>query len=197
MEAESRVQEILARAISDLAKVSSEAAGNQDFVGSNLANGVAVQVAGLAKAQSDRGASSTASAGESPERRATRVKRAKPAAGDYPKFYLRNGTLCRIGWSRKGKSEYVHKVPKAAFDKVVQTMAGLARKNAGPHTGEEFMDELRRCRADVPAYQMYVTVGLLNERRCIEKNGREGYIVPTALEQMANAAWDECKKGKP
>jgi hypothetical protein len=195
MKAESRVQEILARAIGELAKASSEAAANQDFFGSNHANSVAVQLAELAGAQGDRGAANTASAKQRPERPTARLNRTKPVRGDYPKFYLRNGTLCRIGWSRKGKSEYAHKVPKAAFDKVVRTMAVLARKNSGPHTGEEVMDELRRCHADVPAYQMYVTLGLLNERRCLQKNGREGYIVPTALEQMASEAWDECEKG--
>jgi len=197
MKVESRVQDILARAIAELAKVSSEAAGSQDFSGSNLANSVAGQLAELVGAQGDRSVANATSAMHRPQRNTARSKRAKPASGDYPKFYRRNSTLCRIGWSRKGKSEYVHKVSRSAFDKVVHTMALLARKSSEPHTGEEVMDELRRCNADVPAYQMYVTIGLLSERHCIEKNGREGYIVPTALEQMANAAWDECEKGKP
>jgi hypothetical protein len=42
-----------------------------------------------------------------------------------------------------------------------------------------------------------VDARLMNEclRRGIEKHGREGYNVPTRLEQMASAAWDECEKG--
>jgi len=108
----------------------------------------------------------------------------------YPKFLVRNGVLVRLGWSKRKGTEYVHKVPRAAFDSIVEVCAGLARSGPGPFPAEEVVRLANAQGHDpIPAYQVYVVIGLLRQEGSIEQVGREGYKFPPELAEHAQVAW--------
>jgi len=131
-----------------------------------------------------------------PPRSRTRTKKTRKRdgrkAGEYPKFFTRNGTLCKVGWSKKAKKEYVHKVPKDAFDRTVTAITSLSAASKNPFTAEQVVEQTERDGEEVPAYQVYVILALLREKQVLHREGREGYrvISPNDLPARSGAVWD-------
>jgi len=116
----------------------------------------------------------------------------RPHKAGYPKFLVRNGVLVRLAWSKRKGTEYVHKVPLAVFDSIVKVCTGLARSGPGPFPGEEVIRLANAQGHDpIPAYQVYVVIGLLRQEGCIEQVGREGYKFPPDLVGHAQSAWEK------
>lgn len=111
------------------------------------------------------------------------------AKSSYPRFFVRNGTLSKVGWSKKKKEEYIHKIPRESFDIIVRSMAQLAKRKRGPYSSDEIKTELEGMQAAVPAYQVYVTVALLRDNGCVTKRGREGHVWSGSLDDKAAAVW--------
>jgi hypothetical protein len=124
-------------------------------------------------------------------------KSAPPAArrttrkDGYPRFEKSRDALVKVGWSKKERSEYIHKAPKPALDAVVQRIAELGRG------GRTFTaDNLPPVRIsggidEVPSYQTYVCLAWLREVGVIEQHGREGYTVAAAdLVAAVSTNWD-------
>jgi hypothetical protein len=117
-------------------------------------------------------------------------RRSKPEG--LPRIEIRKGSLLRIGWSRKQKREYEHKVPRVSFDTIVNTMSALAREGSGPFTAEAIIEKISATTEDsMPAYQVYVVLAALREWNIISQVGREGYNIPPDISERANQVWRE------
>ena len=107
----------------------------------------------------------------------------------YPRFEIRRGTLVRIGWSKKNKAPYEHKIAESAFSQAVQVMASVAEDNDGPLTADQFIDAAASLNDPIASYQVYVVLGFLTAASILTKEGREGYYVPDDLPQRARTHW--------
>lgn len=127
--------------------------------------------------------------------RAQKVKeRAKKRKTGYPKFVRDEDRLVKVGWSRKNKAEYEHRVPREAvlgFLRHLDHMAEPARlfeiESLFPirdSSGEE-----------IPGYQVYVVVAWLREAGVIEKKGRDGYLIrDKSILGETNELWNSLQK---
>ena len=137
----------------------------------------------------DGAVDSTSNVGVTPPTRRD-VKRKRKAA-DYPKFYVENGLLYKVGWSKKDSEEYVHKVPKDAYERVIRTIGDLARNGRRLFTSEQVAEDLDRQGSSVPVYQVYLTLALLREREFVQKKGREGYRANNDIVARGIQLWSE------
>ncbi len=109
---------------------------------------------------------------------------------EYPRFEIRNATLYRIGWSRKRKESYSHKVPRAIASGIISTMSTLSAGGAGPFTAEQIIDRVNRdASVSIPSYQVYAVIGFLRANQLIEQVGRDGYQIPSGLNKFAQELW--------
>ena len=104
---------------------------------------------------------------------ARRSSRPKPG---YPKFVRDDDRLVKVGWSKKNKSEYEHRVPREAVLAFVRDLDEKVEE------GEKFdIDGLFPVSdgsgGEVPGYQVYVVIAWLREADVIKKIGRDGYVV--------------------
>jgi hypothetical protein len=125
------------------------------------------------------------------EGRAKTRRSGKAAKDKFPKYTVRNGSLIRIGWSKKHKSEYEHKAPQAAFDATINAMAELAQTGSGPITAERIIERVNTLAGGTPSYQVYVVIGLLRKQGCVEQVGRDGYMIPSDLLQQGSQIWKQ------
>jgi hypothetical protein len=110
----------------------------------------------------------------------------------YPRFLARRGTLYRVAWSRKTKSEYEHKVPKDNVTAIVQAMAAAADAGVEPVTVDAILARVNRMNAvQVPQYQVYLVIGWLRYAKHIEQVGRDGYRIPRDIVRIAEENWRE------
>jgi hypothetical protein len=189
------ILEILKKAEEELREAIAEAARAGDYRAVDLGRSVAVGVQELCeKVSGKRQASekSTEEDTETEERKRHRKigKRNKPEG--LPRIEIRKGSLFRIGWSRKQKREYEHKVPRVSFDTIVNTMSALAREGKGPFMAEAVLEKISTTKEDmIPAYQVYVVLAALREWKLITQVGREGYNIPPDVAEKAQNMWTE------
>jgi len=184
-----QIAAILSEAEKALQKVIAEAAGAGRYA---VVDAARMAASGVRQIRLGAGTAPTGrSSGRSSRPRAHKRKRGRRAPkADYPKFLVRNGVLVRLGWSKRKKTEYAHKVPRAAFDSIVEVCAGLAKSGPGPFPGEEVIRLANAQGHDpIPTYQVYVVIGLLRQEECIEQVGREGYKFPPSLVEHAQSVW--------
>lgn len=117
-------------------------------------------------------------------------KKKKKKKSHYPKYEIEHNSLSRIGWSKKGKKEYSHKASKSIYSLTVAAMEKLSKASAGPFMAEDIIAKVNDT-ADqpIPAYQIYVVIGYLKDRECIQQIGREGYNIPTDIKEQSNSMW--------
>ena len=116
---------------------------------------------------------------------------AKVKAAKYPRF-LRDGTrLIKVGWSKKKKGEYLHRVPKEVVFTVVEHLERNVRAESLFEI-ENLCPILTDSGEEVPSYQIYVIVAWLRQAGVIEKKGRDGYIVhnTSRIKGDFNEHWD-------
>ena len=196
-----KIKTILSGAEQSLRELIIEAAQEGDYLGVDTARDMAVAVNQLINRLSD-GESSTKKNMVNNEIKGKKISRAKKRAGikkktpsGYPKFTVRDDTLVRIGWSKKEKREYQHKVPKSLFDLTIKTMGDLAKSRNGPFLAEEIIEQMNENSAEsVPGYQVYVVIGFLREQGSIKQEGREGYKIPLDLDKKAEKEWKKLKR---
>ena len=192
-----KIKTILSGAEQHLRELIIEAAREGDYLGVDTARDLAVSVNQLINRLSD-GETSTKKSMIKNEIKGKKVSRAKKRAGlkkktpsGYPKFTVRDDTLVRIGWSKKEKREYQHKVPKSLFDLTIKTMGDLAKSRNGPFMAEEIVEHINENNSEsVPGYQVYVVIGFLREKGCIKQEGREGYRIPVDIYKKAEKEWN-------
>jgi hypothetical protein len=190
---EDKVKRILAHADRELRDVIAEAATVGDLAGVDAARMAVGGVREIVRGVHRRGVASGGRGAGSKATGRKRVRRAKKRGGRasaYPKFMVRNESLYRVGWSKKRREEYHHRVPRRVFDGTVEAMAGLSALGGGPFTAEQVIERANAAaREAYPTYQVYVVVGFLRARGCVEQLGREGYEIPADLSRRAASAW--------
>ncbi|MBN2018716.1 MAG: hypothetical protein JW749_00650 [Sedimentisphaerales bacterium] len=192
-----KVLEILKRTEEELREAIVEAARVGEYRDVDIGRSVAVTIKEMCERISGNGFKSTKPTEEKRDidRKAKKKisRRGKPEG--LPRIEIRNNSLYRIGWSKKQKEEYEHKVPKAAFDTIINTMAALAKGKNGPFMAEAVIDKINETTEDsLPAYQVYVVLAALREWNIINQNGREGYSIPTDVAEKAQNMWTEMAK---
>ena len=109
----------------------------------------------------------------------------------YPLFFRDDSRLFKVGWSKKNKDEYVHRVPK---DVVLAFAEHLDRSvEAGAlFEIESLFPVSTKSSKQVPSYQVYVVVAWLRDADVIDKKGRDGYVIleKSKLRGGFNALWE-------
>lgn len=187
-----KIISILAKCESDLREVIVEAAQEGDYRSVDIAKTAAVNVHNVkARVKNPAAKLETKPINDMSRHKRKKVSR-KSSRLRYPKFEVKNETLIRIGWSKKERSEYTHKTPRAAFDRTVKAMAALAQSGAGPFMAEQIIEQLSQLESEaIPSYQVYVVIGMLRKRGHIKQVGREGYNIPTDITAKAENEWTE------
>lgn len=96
----------------------------------------------------------------------------------YPKFAKSTDDLIKIGWSKKDKSEYVHKAPRQVVNLLVDRLLNLRMGPVEIFTTEDIFplrDESNG--AEVPTYQSYLALAWLRSVGLIAQHGRQGYSI--------------------
>jgi hypothetical protein len=190
-----KVLEILKRTEEELREAIAEAARAGEYRDVDIGRTVAVNIKELCERISGNGLKSSKLA-EEKERPVSRKEQRKVSRRNkpegLPRIEIRNGSLIRIGWSKKQKEEYEHKVPRASFDTIVNTMSALEREGSGPFMAEAVIDKINATTEDsMPAYQVYVVLAALCEWKIITKVGHEGYNIPPDIKEKAQNVWTE------
>lgn len=140
--------------------------------------------------------------GESPRQcpaavRETRTRTSKPAPvrrSEYPKYFRQDGALVKVGWSKKAKDEYTHRVSKEVFDAVADTVRLLGCTQQTQFDAQQIAERTGALLGGVvPMYQVYVTLAFLRANGIIHKVGREGYRAtdPESVAARASGAWSQ------
>ncbi len=108
---------------------------------------------------------------------AKRVRRRIPQVKKgYPRFVRDDDKLVKVGWSKKNKAEYEHRVPR----ETILTFVRHLDENVEESTKFD-IDSLFPVSdgsgGEVPGYQIYVIIAWLREVDVIEKLGRDGYVI--------------------
>lgn len=132
---------------------------------------------------------------KSQSKKTTSKKSQRRKQASYPKYNIRNGALIRIGWSKKRKTEYLHKAPRKIFDRTVEAMSTLAVTGRSPFMAEKIIEQASDSKGEVPSYQVYMIIGLLRDYGYINQVGREGYIIPSDILTQSLDIWGKLEKG--
>jgi len=186
-----KIQTVLTKAENELQEIIIEAAKAGDYRGVDAGRAAAVEIKNL-KIRILKPSSKREFKTESDAMRSKKKVAAKRhGRSKYPKFEVKNGALVRIGWSKKDKREYTHKVSKQVFYQTVEEMGRLAQGGAGPFMAEKIIEQVNNSEAEtIPSYQIYVVIGLLRKLNCIKQIGREGYDIPTDIDTKARIEWE-------
>ena len=185
---------VLTRAEKDLLQLLSEAAARADYRGIDAARAAAQGVRAIASSIEKGTSRSTDS--QQRGRRGSRRSRSTPdrrsgPAPDYPRFSIKNDRLYKIGWSKKRKREYVHKLPKSVFDRVTQAMVSLQASGSGPYAGQEIIERAKSLgRVPLPDYQVYVVLAWLKATDLVHQVGRDGYTLDSSLPEQVQSQWE-------
>ncbi len=126
-------------------------------------------------------------------RQSKRTKR----KNDYPKYRVQGNYLSRIGWSKKERKPYEHKVAKDVFDETVNTMVRLSHDLNGAISADQIIAKVNKSSSvPIPSYQVYVVIGLLRDHKDIRQLGRKGYELPKNFVKLTAARWNELAKGE-
>ncbi len=188
------INEILVKAERDLQQLIAKAAEVGDYRGVDTARSVAVKINEIQRQIIERGIVSTSFSKKMEAGGKVKTGKRKSVArkgkkGGYPKFEVKKDTLIRIGWSKKQKREYSHKLSRAIFDLTVNSMESLAKNSAGPFMAEEIIEKVNKAGTDIPSYQIYVMIGMLKKMGCIKQVGREGYQISNVFKEKAENTW--------
>ncbi len=185
-----KIEAVLTKAENELQEVIVEAAKAGDYRGVDAGRAAAVEICNI-KARILKPSSKSELKSERDESRVKKkVTTKRHSRGKYPKFEVKNGALVRIGWSKKERREYTHKVSKQVFYQTVEEMGRLAQSGTGPFMAEKIIEQVNNSGSEIiPSYQVYVVIGLLRKLNFIKQIGREGYDIPIDLAKKAETAW--------
>jgi len=127
-----------------------------------------------------------------PEFRPTAVSAKKVAVRPaYPRFLRRGDHLVKIGWSRRGKSEYEHRAPRQAA-LILARVAAAAGKDGRIFQVNALLPLIDpKDGSGIPDYQVYLVIAWWRSAGLLDQHGRQGYSIPSAnqLHQAVESAW--------
>lgn len=137
-------------------------------------------------------AESRSSAAVSVPKRSKSSRKTSTKRTGYPRFVRDGERLVKIGWSKKNKSEYEHRVPRSAVDAFLGKLTS-AVKPGRVFEVEGLLPVTDQAGEEVPAYQVYVTLAWLRNVGVVAKKGRDGYVIEDAeaTKSGAQAQWQE------
>jgi hypothetical protein len=193
------IYEILDRAESEIRHAGAEAFRASD----DVATGEAREIVSVLKSLRSKlngssqilTASPPAEAKQIDQSKSTRHSSRSSTKSKYPRYSVRNGTLIRVGWSKKKKAEYEHKAPREAFDRTIKALEYFANLGDGPYMAEKIIEYINNSIGPIPSYQAYIVIGLLRDYEYLQQVGREGYIIPTDIPLKASQLWGEVSRG--
>jgi len=170
-----------------------EAVRAQDRKGMELAGQVAIRLRDIIETLKHP---ATASGSHSPAAAKRTETRRKVRKGEYPKFHVEDGCLVKVGWSKKAKEEYVHKMPQETYEGLLEIISRRAAESSKEFTAEEILQATDQLAEPVPNYHVYIALGFLQARGILEKHGRSGYIVREEVNKAGLAAWQDLAREK-
>jgi hypothetical protein len=190
-----KVLEILNKAEKELREAIAEAARSGDYRAVEVGRNVAVnikeiceRISGNGQIMSKPSSISNGTVEKSQKKREKVTSRSKPEG--LPRFEVRNGSLYKIGWSKRQRSEYSHKVPRSSYNVIVNLMTKLANEGTGPFKAEAVIEKINVSDM-IPTYQVYVVLAALRSLDAINQIGREGYDIPINIAEKARNIWRE------
>ncbi len=125
-----------------------------------------------------------------------KVKRGRSFA--YPRFERDDERLIKVGWSKKNKTEYEHKVPRAVAETIFNRLI-MKRGQSKKFEVDELLPVTTKEGEEIPAYQVYATIAWLRNSAAVEKRGRDGYVflARTADMNAFLALWQELPARSP
>jgi hypothetical protein len=128
-----------------------------------------------------------------------RKRKAKPGrkASPYPKFFREGNALLKLGWSRRGRTEYEHRAPREAVLMVAARVAEVA-STTSRFTVEDLGD-VRTAQGEEPisGCQVYLCIAWFRRAGLVVQHGRRGYslpIAPAKLPAKVGSAWGELRE---
>lgn len=99
-----------------------------------------------------------------------------PRKHRYPRFYRVGDTLFKEGLKQGGKSVYTQKVDRVAFDTIISAIAGNGKRKFKPAT---LLDKI-----DVPSYQFYIVLNVLQEADLVRSPERGAYQLQASRKSL-------------
>ena len=118
-----------------------------------------------------------------------RSKKKQRKAGPYPKFQILDGTLVKVGWSKRGKAEYHQRIPEGAFHRVTSALGELSSVGNGSRPSDEILAMVDTGGEAVPSYQTYAVLRFLRDRGVIRMASRGEYVIPPDVTERARTAF--------
>lgn len=119
--------------------------------------------------------------------RSSAGRRSPKKSANYPRFERSGDMLVKIGWSKKGRTEYEHRAPCEAARRFAQVL-GAAVGDGKTFAMENLLPVQDAAGEELPNYQIYLTLAWLRDLGIVEKKGREGYVLTRPL--LDGAAFD-------
>lgn len=96
----------------------------------------------------------------------------------YPRFERTGDRLVKVGWSKKDRAEYEHKV---SYDAMTNVIAAVALKfgKVDYLKMDDLIPIVDASGQEVPSYQAYLVVAWLRELGLLERQGNDGYRLST------------------
>lgn len=95
---------------------------------------------------------------------------------DFPRFHRDGDYLVKTGFSKSDRRIYQHRCPRDVLDRVADEIGRLT-VNRTAFSTDQLMPARRAELADVPLYQIYLSLGFLMKRGIVRRRGRSEYIV--------------------
>jgi len=105
-----------------------------------------------------------------------RATRRRAGRAGYPRFLRTDDQLVKIGWSKKKRSEYIHKAPRERVFAVVEAVAAAGGNGAVMST-EDLLAIQDESGEEIPQYQTYLALAWLRSQGVIRRHGRTGYKI--------------------
>ena len=196
--------EVIGQAETELRKLISEALSKQRYGDVREIAQLADRLAHLAPSYKTElsdyepeliGAAEVAPREKVPAKRSMTVRKRAPASirgpkRTYPRFVRDGERLVKVGWSKKNRQEYEHRVPKPGVQAFVRHLA-TSVKPGRVFDIESLLPATDQAGVEVPGYQVYVVVAWLRAEALIEKKGRDGYVIDDTdgLEAKVEHLW--------
>ena len=110
----------------------------------------------------------------------------------YPRFVREGESIVKIGWSKADKAEYEHRSPTSVLQCLVKKIRLICRLEER-FTTEQLMPLKDEDGEELPSYQSYLCLAWLVAIHVLEKHGRQGYTIRSAIEfeKAVTANWEK------
>jgi hypothetical protein len=182
---EKKLATVLANAEAGVLEIIAAAAASRDYAAIDRARAIAERLRDINR---EVNAGLRVAGSPPPVYMRTQRKKRKttPKKGEYPRFKVVDGSLFKIGWSKKKGDEYIHRVP---IDSVKNISGALEQFSAiqGPVSSEQILEsDFLKDAGNPPSYQVYIVLAFLKERGIIASTGREGFRLSSNIGSRTN-----------